>query len=62
MTDNGKNIQTNRRTVEKGSLPGFLGNEGKSKEVSSIFASILTRGCYQGNESQGQYRTTGWIL
>ncbi len=47
------NIQTNRGTVEEGSISGFLGNEGKSKEVSSVFAAILTRGCHQGNESKG---------
>ena len=53
MNRDGKDIQTNRGTVEEGSLPGFLGNEGKSKEVSSVFAAILARGCHQGNESQG---------
>ena len=53
MNRNGKDIQTNRGTVEEGSLPGFLGNEGKSKEVSSVFAAILARGCHKGNESQG---------
>lgn len=53
MNRNGKDIQTNRGTVEEGSLPGFLGNEGKSKEVSSVFAAILEGGLHQGNESQG---------
>ena len=52
MNRNGKDIQTNRGTVEEGSLPGFLGNEGKSKEVSSVFAAILEGGLHQGNESQ----------
>ena len=52
MNRNGKDIQTNRGTVEEGSLPGFLGNERKSKEVSSVFAAILEGGLHQGNESQ----------
>ena len=68
MNRDGKDIQTNRGTVEEGSLPGFLGNEGKSKEVSSVFAAILARGCHKGNESQGTvpeplaglFRTIRW--
>ena len=53
---NNKNIDndgSNERTISNGALPGFLGNEGKCKEISSIFATILARGCYQGNEGQG---------
>ena len=47
--DNG----SNKKTTGNGSIPRFLGNEGKGKEVSSVFAAILEGGLHQGNESQG---------
>jgi hypothetical protein len=60
MNRDGKDIQVNRETVNDGSLPGFLGNAGKSKEVSSIFAAILEGGLHQGNESQGTIQSN-WL-
>ena len=60
MNRDGKDIQVNRGTVKDGSLPGFLGNAGKSKEVSSIFAAILEGGLHQGNESQGTIQSN-WL-
>lgn len=49
VIDNG----SNERTTENGSIPRFLGDEGKSKEVSSVFAAILRRGHDSGNEGPG---------
>ncbi len=46
--DNG----SNKKTTGNGSIPRFLGNEGKGKEVSSVFATILRRGYDQRDESQ----------
>ena len=43
----------NERANEISGIPRILGDEGKSKEVSSVFAAILCGRCYQGNESQG---------
>ena len=57
MNRDGKDIQTNRGTVEEGSLPGFLGNAGKSKEVSGVFATLLGRGYDPGNEVPGTVQT-----
>ena len=49
------------RTTEKGlSIPRFLGNAGKEQEISSVFATILARGCNQGNESQGTVQNN-WL-
>ena len=45
-------INGNERANEVSAIPRILGDAGKSKEVSSVFAAILCRGCYQGNESQ----------
>ena len=47
-----ENNGSNTRTAENGSIPGFLGNAGKSKEVSRVFAAILRRGYDTRNESQ----------
>jgi len=55
-TNNG----SNKRTTEKGSLPGFLGNAGKEQEVSSVFASLLIRRCNTGNESKGTVQSD-WL-
>ena len=60
MNRNGKDIQTNRGTVEEGSLPGFLGNEGKSKDISIVFATILEGGLHQRNEIQGTVQSN-WM-
>ena len=46
--DNG----SNRKATGNGTIPGFLGNEGKSKEISRIFATILNRGYDKRNEVQ----------
>ena len=54
-TNNG----SNKRTTEKGSLPGFLGNEGKSKEVSRVFTSILAGGCNTRDEGQRTIQARG---
>ena len=60
LHQNKMNDGIDRTTKEGLSLPRFLGDEGKSKEVSRIFATILERGCYQGDESQGTIQAN-WI-
>lgn len=52
-SNKGNDDDINRRTKEGLSLPRFLGNEGKCKEISSVFATLLARRCHQGNEGQG---------
>ena len=42
--------ESNRKTDGNGALPEFWGNEGKSKEISKIFATILDRGYDKRNE------------
>ena len=49
MYDNG----SDKKAAGNGAIPGFLGNEGKCKEVSSVFATILDRRYDQRNEIQG---------
>ena len=53
------NDGSNERTISNGALPGFLGNEGKCKEISSIFATIFRRGYDSRNESKGTIQTWG---
>ena len=48
MYDNG----SDKKAAGNGAIPGFLGNEGKCKEVSSVFATILDRGYDKRNEVQ----------
>ena len=48
--DNGNG---NERTNEISGIPRILGDEGKSKEVSSVFAAILRRGYDTRDEIQG---------
>jgi len=43
----------NERANEISGIPRILGDAGKSKEVSRVFAALLCGRCYQGNESQG---------
>jgi hypothetical protein len=43
----------NERTNEIDAIPRILGDAGKSKKVSRVFAAILAGGCHQGNEGQG---------
>lgn len=45
--------ESNRKTDGNGAIPRFLGNEGKSEEISRIFATILDRGYDKRNEVQG---------
>ena len=50
----------NERTNEISAIPRILGNAGKEQEVSSIFATILCRGCCQGNEGKGTIQNN-WL-
>lgn len=54
------NYDTDRTTENGLSIPRFLGDAGKEQEVSSVFATVLARGCHQGNESQGSVQNN-WL-
>jgi hypothetical protein len=43
---------SDKKAVGNGAISGFLGNEGKGKEISRVFATILDRGYDKRNEVQ----------
>ena len=61
MHNNKDNSNDTNRTTENGMpIPRFLGNEGKSKEVSSVFATKLIGRYDTGDESKGTIQSL-WL-